>query len=266
MHWLFWLYFLLLLVTDVCGLVLAAFTLPGLWLMLAGAGIYAWLTHGEFVGYKTLIVLLILAVGAEIAEIFVSGAGAKKAGASRWGMFGGLVGGIIGGIFLTGLIPIPILGTVIGICLGSFIGAFGIEMVVGKPLTQSAAIGYGAARGRFTGILYKIGIGIAMFLITLCMAPPFHFSKSKAVPAGPAPAVTKPFAPSTTRIAIRKTPVLKTMNPRVSRRNTEEELQPKTKSISSVALCESLWFNSWAAGDARAAQCRGTGVFLWREA
>ena len=174
---LYWLYFLLLLVTDAIGLVLAAFTLPGLWLMLAGAAIYAWLTGGQFISYRTLIVLLVMAGGAEIGEIFLSGAGAKRAGATRWGMFGGLVGGIIGGIFLTGLIPIPILGTVIGICLGSFMGAFTIEMALGQPLSQSALIGYGAAKGRFGGIVGKIAVGFIMLLITLCVAPPFHLFK-----------------------------------------------------------------------------------------
>jgi uncharacterized protein YqgC (DUF456 family) len=195
MHWLFWLYFLLLLVTDIIGLILAAFTLPGLWLMLAGAAIYAWLTHGEYLGKHTLIVLLVLTAGAELAEIFLGGAGAKKAGASRWGIFGGLIGGIIGGFCLTGVIPIPILGTVIGICLGSFLGAFVIEMALGQPLSQSALIGYGAAKGKFTGILSKVAIGVIMLLITFCEAPPFHLFSHNAVT--PTPMATPSTHPAT---------------------------------------------------------------------
>jgi len=192
MHWvLYWLYFLLLLVTDICGLVLAAFTLPGLWLMLAGAAIYAWLTHGEYLGVHTLITLLILAGSAEIAEIFLSGAGAKKAGASKWGMLGGLAGGIVGGICLSWLIPV--IGTIVGICLGSFAGAFTIEMALGQPLSQSALIGYGAAKGRFSGILSKIAFGLVMLVITFCTAMPFHLFKpagSSAVPAITVPSTT----------------------------------------------------------------------------
>jgi uncharacterized protein YqgC (DUF456 family) len=179
MHWLLHvLYFLLLLMTDIVGLVLAAFTLPGLWLILAGAAMYAALTKGEYLGLDTLILLLVLTVGAEIAELVLGSAGAKKAGASRWGMLGGLAGGILGGLFLTALIPIPILGTVIGICLGSFVGAFTIEMGLGQPLSQSALIGYGAARGKFSGILSKLLIGLLMFIITFCMALPVHFRKA----------------------------------------------------------------------------------------
>jgi hypothetical protein len=176
------LYFLLLLVTDLCGLMLAAFTLPGLWLMVAGAAVYAWLTHGYFLGWRTLIALLILAIIAEIAEIFLGGAGAKKAGASGWGMTGGLIGGIIGGICLTGLIPIPILGTIIGICLGCFIGAFAVELLMGQQLIQSAKIGLGAARGKLTGIAAKVLIGLLMILITFISAFPRHHKSPQTAP------------------------------------------------------------------------------------
>jgi uncharacterized protein YqgC (DUF456 family) len=171
-----WLYFLLLLATDLCGLVLAAFTLPGLWLMLAGAAAYAWLTRARFLGEKTLIALLLLAAIAEIGEFVLGGAGAKKQGASRWGIAGSLVGAIVGGIFLTGVIPIvPGINTIIGICLGSFLGAFAVELLVGTPLNQSFKIGVGAAQGRLTGIAGKIAIGSAMFLLTFCAGFPHKF-------------------------------------------------------------------------------------------
>jgi uncharacterized protein YqgC (DUF456 family) len=176
-----WLYFLLLLATDICGLVLAAFMLPGLWLMLAGAAIYAWLTHGNYLSYYTLIALLLLAFAAELSELYFGGAGAKKAGASAWGMGGGLIGAIVGSITLSGLVPVPILGTIIGICLGTFLGAFSIELVLGQPLSQSAAIGLGAAKGRLTGIAGKLGIGGLMMAITFFTAFPHHFGGSKSI-------------------------------------------------------------------------------------
>jgi len=175
-----WLYFLLLLATDICGFVLAAITLPGLWLMLAGAAIYAWLTHGHFLGRDSLIALLILALGAEIAEIFLGGAGAKKAGGSGWGIAGGMIGAIVGGIVLSGLVPI--LGTIIGICLGSFAGAAGVELIMGQPISQSAKIGLGAAKGRVTGMVAKISAGLLMFLLTLIAAFPVNCSKPMQPP------------------------------------------------------------------------------------
>ena len=193
MHWLLHvLFFLLLMLTDVVGLVLTAFTLPGLWLMLAGAAIYAWLTNGIYLGKQTLIVLLALTVIAEIADLVLGSAGAKRAGASRWGMLGALIGGALGGVFFTALIPIPVLGTVIGICLGSFVGAFGIELGLGQSLAQSMQIGLGAAKGKFTGIAGKLGIGIAIFIITFCMAFPLNIFSKAPVSAAIAPAASGP--------------------------------------------------------------------------
>ncbi len=171
------LYFLLLLVTDLCGLVLAAFTLPGLWLMLGGAAVYAWLTDGRYLGKESLIALLLLSLLGEIVELYLGGAGAKKAGATGWGVTGGFVGGVVGGICLTGLIPIPVLGTIIGICLGCFIGAFVAEMATGQQLSQSARIGFGAATGKLTGIAGKVVIGLVMLALTFVSAFPIHGTK-----------------------------------------------------------------------------------------
>ncbi len=169
-------YYLLLLATDVCGLVLAAYTLPGLWLMLAAAAGYAWLTRANYLGGKTLIALLVLTVLAELGEFVLGGAGAKKHGASRWGIVGGLIGAIVGGIFLTALIPIiPPVNAIIGICLGSFLGAFVVEFLLGTPLDQSLRIGIGAAKGRLTGIAGKVSLGVVMFLVTMVSAFPHHF-------------------------------------------------------------------------------------------
>jgi uncharacterized protein YqgC (DUF456 family) len=186
------LFYLLLLVTDLCGIVLAAFTLPGLWLMVAGAAIYAWLTGGHFIGWHSLIALLLLALIGEIVEVFLGGAGAKKAGASGWGIAGGLIGGIVGGICLTSLIPIPILGTVIGICLGCFAGAFAVELLMGQTLSQSVKIGFGAATGKLTGIIGKVLIGLLMFGITMIAGCPHHVAQTPAViaPSATAPTTT----------------------------------------------------------------------------
>jgi uncharacterized protein YqgC (DUF456 family) len=78
---------------------------------------------------------------------------------------------------LTPFIPVPILGTIIGICLGSFAGAFAVELLMGQPLSQSARIGFGAAKGRLNGIVAKIAIGLTMILLTFLAAFPVQCSK-----------------------------------------------------------------------------------------
>ena len=150
-----WLYYLLLLAIDLVGLVLVGVTLPGLWLMLGAAALYSLLTHGAFLGWRVLLILLLTAAAAEVGELYFGGAGAKQAGASKWGIVGGFIGAILGGIFLT-FVPIPILNHVIGICLGTFLGAFAVEMLLGKPIDSSLRIGVGAAKGRLFGIVGKL--------------------------------------------------------------------------------------------------------------
>ncbi len=167
-----WLYYLLLLIADICGLALTAVMMPGLWIMVAAAAGYGYLTHGHHLGWKTMIALFLLALGAEFAEIFIGGAGAKKAGASKWGILGGLIGAIVGAI-IWGIL-LPAVGAIIGICLGSFVGAFGLEMLMGKPAQQSAQIGLGAAHGRFLGILTKLGIGIVMLFLSMIVGLPIR--------------------------------------------------------------------------------------------
>ena len=203
-----WVYYVLLFAFLLTGLALTVMTLPGLWLMLASAAVYALLTHGWFVSWWTLLVLLALAGTAEIIELLSSGAGAKKAGGGRAGLWGALIGGILGGIFLS-FIPIPLLSTLVGVCLGTFLGAMVGELVVGREMGHSAWIGFGAAKGRLFGTFIKLGFGLTMLCIILVMGFPVGGSKpAKAAAvrtrvASPAtvPATVPASAPAATRPA-----------------------------------------------------------------
>jgi uncharacterized protein len=168
-----WLYYVLLIIFLLGGLVLVAFTLPGLWLMTAASAGYAALTHFKYVGLYTLITLLALSLIAEIIDFCWGGVAAKQAGGGKPSVIGGLVGGILGGIFLT-LIPIPVISTIVGICLGSFLGAALLEMLYGRQTYHSIQIGIGAAKGKFLGIVTKFIFGGVMFLMILFIAAPFH--------------------------------------------------------------------------------------------
>jgi uncharacterized protein YqgC (DUF456 family) len=199
-----WILYLILIALDLAGLLLTAFTLPGLWLMLGAAALYALFTHGQFLGWHVLLVLLITASAAEVGEIYLGGAGAKAAGASKWGIIGGFIGAIVGGIFLT-FVPVPILNHVVGICLGTFLGAFGVEMLLGKPLNSSLRIGMGAARGRLFGIVGKLVVGVGMFVLTLFAALPHHFRPGARLGPSPLlapPAATQASPPATTPATI----------------------------------------------------------------
>ena len=162
MHWVL---YLLLFALLSCGLLLTLMTLPGLWLMLAATFFYGWWTHFALIGRYTLLVLLALTLLGEVLETRSAGVGAKRAGATRRGIWGALIGGILGGILLT--IPFPLVGTLIGVCIGTFAGAVIGELSGGARTWQSTAIGLSAAKGRFVGTFMKLGIGAVMIVITL---------------------------------------------------------------------------------------------------
>lgn len=179
------------------GLAVTLMTLPGLWLMVASAAGYAALTHFQYIGWRTLIVLLIWAGIAEVVEITSSGAGAKKAGGGRAGLWGALIGGVIGGIWLS-FIPIPVISTLVGVCIGTFLGATIGEFAFGRHIGHSAWIGLGATKGRLVGTFVKLGFGVVMLIITLVMALPYGGTKPvKAAAPIPSTVTTAP----TTRAA-----------------------------------------------------------------
>ncbi|HEV2292556.1 MAG TPA: DUF456 domain-containing protein [Tepidisphaeraceae bacterium] len=195
-----WIYYLLLLALLVTGLFVNILGLPGLWLMVAAFGTYAWVTWNRgYVGLTSLVMVIVLALLAELVEFVAGAAGSKVAGGSKRGMAGAIVGGIVGGIAGTPLFPI--VGTIIGACLGSFAGAFVIEVAVGRSHEESMRIGFGAAKGRFLGIVAKLAFGIAMLIIALYAAFP-----TGGAPITPAPAPAPLPPPATAPIFAAPTP------------------------------------------------------------
>jgi uncharacterized protein len=192
-----WLLYILLLLFLLTGVALNLFTLPGNWIMFLAVVLYDWATRWRHIHWAWLAVLLVIALAAEVIEFTAAGKGVKQLGGTIWGTVGALLGALLGAIFLTGLIPVPIIGTIAGILIGTFLGAMLAELMVsGKEVGRSAMIGYGAAKGRLYGTLVKFGFGCLIFLLSLVAALPT--GKAKAAPqAGSAPPpATAPSVPS----------------------------------------------------------------------
>ena len=182
-------YYVLLLVILLAGLVLTVVTLPRTWLMLIGTCAYAVLTRSAgYVGWKSVLTLFLLATIAELIDIFASGAGAKKAGASRRAAVGAVIGGLLGAIFLSFILFFPI-GTIAGACIGCFVGAGVTELLVRRDVGQSVRVGFHAAKGRLFGIVAKIMFALLMMSIAAWTALPIRAH---------IPQPTPPLRPATT--------------------------------------------------------------------
>jgi len=131
--------------------------LPGTPLIFLGALIYAWYTNFTVVTWGILIVLLVLMLLSQLLEYLASMMGAKKFGASRWGVTGAFFGGIIG-LFL---------GGVFGVIIGPFIGALVLELFHGRTVSTSIKIGFGTVVGFVGGAIGKFIIALTMIGVFL---------------------------------------------------------------------------------------------------
>lgn len=140
----------------VVGLLITAINLPGIWVILVGILISA--ISGKFVEITPfwMLFMLFIALLSSFVDNIVVLLGAKRYGATKWGIIGAIVGMIVGFI----------LGSLVGLILGPFIGAVLFEILFArKESSQALQAGVGTIVGMVASIFVKMGI--AIFLIIL---------------------------------------------------------------------------------------------------
>jgi uncharacterized protein len=157
------------------GWLLTLLGMPGNWLMVAAAALYAWLAPGESrlaVGWQTVGALLIMALAGEVVEMVAGALGVARVGGSRrsavLALFGSLIGGVMG-IFVG--LPVPIIGSLLAAVLfagiGALAGAVAGETWKGRSLDASLQVGMAAFWGRLVGTLAKTLVASAMVAVAL---------------------------------------------------------------------------------------------------
>ncbi len=159
--------YILLIGAQVLGLLMIPFGLPGTWVQIAALTAYAWMTDFRTVGWVPIVVVVALAIAAEVIEFSLGGKYARKYGGSKRAAWGAILGGIVGAVMG---VPIPIVGSVIGAFVGSFVGAAAFEYTAQKNLQPSLRAGWGALIGRLAATAVKTGIGVAVLAISLFAA------------------------------------------------------------------------------------------------
>ncbi len=153
------------------GFVAVFFALPGTIVIFLSVLTYSALTGFEKVGWLSIFFLLGLVVVAELLELFTSGYGAVKFGASKWGFWGAVIGAVAGGMIGGSLIFI--IGAIPGIIVGAFLGAFVAEVYHKKEMNEAVKAGVGATIGRVAAIFAKALIALVMIGWTIYMLQ-FH--------------------------------------------------------------------------------------------
>jgi len=165
-----YLYVLIVIISAFTGIVMVIFGLPGTFIAWSGVFLTAVLNNFQYINLKLLIFFLLITIAGEALE-FISGVlGARKYGASTKGIMGAIVGGMAGAVVMSGILPG--IGTVAGLGLGTFSGAFIGEYVSGRDIISSSKAGWGA----FLGRVFAIGIKVIAVLFISALAISKYFS------------------------------------------------------------------------------------------
>lgn len=134
---------------------------PGTTIILAAAVIHrVMLGPTKSIGWGSIGLLILLTL-VSYALDFASGYfGARRFGATKWGMFGALIGGVIGIFF-----AFP------GLLVGPVVGAIAGEIIAGKRLVKAGRAGWGTLLGNIAGMIGKLTIGLAMVSWFLVAVP-----------------------------------------------------------------------------------------------
>lgn len=130
---------------------------PAIGVIYAGVVLVAWADGFARIGWVVLAIGLVLAVVGSLADNVAALFGARKAGASAWGVTGAAIGMLLG-------LPFGIPGLV----LGPAVGAFALEFARNPDLRKAGWAGLGGMAGFLLGIVAKsvfglLIVGLAVF-------------------------------------------------------------------------------------------------------
>ena len=141
-----------LILIGLIGVVLPA--LPGLPLMFAGMLVAAWADHFQRVPIWVIVILGLMSLAALLIDFLATSLGAKRYGAGKLAIVGGMLGTLAGLFF-----GIP------GLLVGPFVGAMIGELMHGRQLGQASKVGMATWLGLIFGTGLKVAVAIAMLAI-----------------------------------------------------------------------------------------------------
>ena len=153
--------FVLVWVMCLVGLLLSCLSISGTWMVVAATLLSMLLVHTGFPGIGTLLLMIWIAICVEVVEYVAGVWGVKKRDGSNWSGLAALVGGMAGLIVGT-IIPIPVLGSLVGMTAGSFGLVYAVERYRLKRIEPAVHIALGTVAARFFVVLLKVGVTLGM--------------------------------------------------------------------------------------------------------
>jgi len=154
-----WLFTIVLFAVGLIGTI--APVLPGTTIILAAAVIHRLMLGADkSVGWKTIVVLVLLTLLSYVSDFLASYFGAKYFGATKWGAFGAVIGMLVGLFF-----------GIVGLFVGPVIGATAGEFIAGKRMIDAGRAGWGSLLGNLGAMIGKLIIALVMITIFLVAVP-----------------------------------------------------------------------------------------------
>ena len=141
------------------ALLVIPFGLPGVWIMVL------LLLTGTFTGalsWTFWLLLVGLALAAEVGEFWILKSVGDRYGASRRAFWGAILGGLVGVIVGT---PIPVVGSLVAGFLGTFVGAGLVTFWESRSIAAASRVGVGVLLARTLAIGLKIGVGVVVLAL-----------------------------------------------------------------------------------------------------
>lgn len=139
-------------------------SIPGNFVVALNTFWYGVATNFEKATFSFFLTLIIIAAIVEFVEYLIIALGAKRYGASRWGVVGAILGGIVGG--LSGFTFSPIFGAIIGGFCGVILGTMLLELIIkGRDIRAAFHAMLGALIGKVGGLTVKVIGTLTMAII-----------------------------------------------------------------------------------------------------
>jgi hypothetical protein len=136
------------------GLILSALSFSGTWLAVAAAALLVVCGVHPGVGWGTVLAFAVLSGLIEVAEALSASWGVRRRGGSSLAGLAAFVGGLLGLMF-GGALPPPLIGSLLGMLIGSFALAFAVEALRLRTAGTAARVAWGAVMGRLAILLLK---------------------------------------------------------------------------------------------------------------
>ncbi|OVE75734.1 hypothetical protein BVX97_03565 [bacterium E08(2017)] len=142
---------------------MSCITLSGTWLILLASILLAFSLQSPFPGWWTMGIFLFVCIAVEAIEFVASYFGITKRGGSKTAGIMAAIGGFAG--MTLGSLVLPIIGTLIGMLIGSFALAYLVERhKIKKSNDEAVGVAMGAVLAKLAVIILKVAATLGMII------------------------------------------------------------------------------------------------------